>query len=78
MCKDAFRGHVVSVLNSGGVGEPRESRTWSVSVRTSELVGTQMEGWCSESVLEAKEVGVVRPLLFTDVQSVRIQTLHKT
>ena len=78
-CKDAFRGHIVSVLNSDSKhdSEPSEKRTFSVSVKTSELAGSQMTGWCNESVAELDVTSVVDPLLFTDVGRIRVQSTHQ-
>ena len=78
-CKDSFRGHIVSVLNSDSKhdSQPSKKRTFSVSVKTSELAGCQMSGWCGESVAELNVTSVVRPLLFTDVGLVRVQTTHR-
>ncbi|XP_063695405.1 mitotic spindle assembly checkpoint protein MAD2B-like [Bolinopsis microptera] len=79
-CKDSFRGHIVSVLNSDSKqdSELSEKRTFSVSVKTSELAGCQMSGWCDESVAELDVASlVVQPLLFTDVGLVRVQSTHR-
>ena len=57
--------------------EPSEGRTFSVSARTSELAGTQMTAWCCESFLETSVAKLVEPLLFTDVGSVRVQSIHR-
>ncbi|KAL5258038.1 hypothetical protein ACHWQZ_G012853 [Mnemiopsis leidyi] len=79
-CKDMFRGHIVSVLNcesKQGSEEPSDERTFSVSVKTSELAGTQMTAWCCESVVESFVARRVEPLLFTDVGNVRVQSLHR-
>lgn len=78
-CKDAFRGHIVSVLNSPSQKEqvPSEKRTFSVSVGTSELVASQMTAWCAETVPESEVPGIVEPLLFTDMALLRIQSSHR-
>ena len=77
-CKDAFRSHVTSVLHSQSQS-PREvveqGRGFSVSMRTSELAGSQLTEWCSETVQE--EMGAVTPFLFSDVGPLRMQSLHR-
>lgn len=70
----------MSVLNcesKQGSEEPSDERTFSVSVKTSELAGTQMTAWCCESVVESFVARRVEPLLFTDVGNVRVQSLHR-
>ena len=78
-CKDAFRGQIVSVLSSESAHPrvPREERSWSASVATSELVGCQMERWCWEGVPELDTTSRVTPLLFSDVGALRLQSLHR-
>ena len=78
-CKDAFRGHVACVLNSQSES-PREAvdgRTFSVRLKTSELVGCQMVEWCSETIQELGEGSLVTPLLFSDVGAIRVQSIHR-
>ena len=56
---------------------PCDKRTFSVSVKTSELAGSQMTGWANETVPELNVTSLVEPLLFTDIGVVRVQSAHR-
>ena len=77
-CKASFRGHVVSVLNSQSKHsrEASENRTFRVSLKTNELVGSQMVDWCCESVADLDTSTIVAPMLFSDMLLLRLQSLH--
>lgn len=81
-CKDTFRGHIASLLNCNSDrlssdGGTDDGRSFSVSVRTTELVASQMSAWCSETIRELDASSCVTPLIFSDLSVIRIQSSHR-